>query len=496
MNRKIIVQAAAFLAVLGILFYHCYHILGYHDDVHSSAVFQQFYDLDEDLADVIWLGPSATQEFIIPTVMYDETGLALYSLSVGNEPFMASESLIRECERVQDPQLYLVDIRHLAYMVMDDTYIRRVTDNMEWSVNRFHAVKYMLGNLERYHPGTADALTDYIFSFTKYHTRLSGEGITKEDFGSDENVFFGYFIKTMSQEFDKEEIKSRFDAKPAPIPEESEQYLNDFLAFCDTFDKPVIFTKTPNCLDENLFGQYNYIQKIVEARGYEVWDLNKEADEIGLDYTLDFADPMHANVYGAQKISRYAAHKLMERYQFQDHRNDERYMAYRTMSSHFREKLMEEELKNTTDISEYLDRLDALDKNEYSVFIAVKDIQGYCLTQNMADKLKKLGFDQADILLEQRYHSFVGVIANGEVRCQLIGTDEEAGHYEELINGQKVSVHSETLMGKNMSSIKLGNKEYSKNMRGLNFVVVDHKDRQILDAVSFDTYVADLTCTR
>lgn len=187
MNRKIIVQAAAFLAVLGILFYHCYHILGYHDDVHSSAVFQQFYDLDEDLADVIWLGPSATQEFIIPTVMYDETGLALYSLSVGNEPFMASESLIRECERVQDPQLYLVDIRHLAYMVMDDTYIRRVTDNMEWSVNRFHAVKYMLGNLERYHPGTADALTDYIFSFTKYHTRLSGEGITKNLYGPNDN---------------------------------------------------------------------------------------------------------------------------------------------------------------------------------------------------------------------------------------------------------------------------------------------------------------------
>ncbi len=493
MKRRLL-KFVSFMAMTGIIFYHVSRVLGYYDNIHSAAVFSQFYDLPSETVDAVWIGASSVQEFIIPPVMFEETGIALYSLAVGNEPFMASEFLIRECEREQDPSVYLVDIRQLAYTTQDDTYVRRITDNGKWTVNRLNAIRYMLNNLEFYHPGEYDAEIDYIFPFTKYHTRW-GE-LKSEDFGKDDNCFFGYFMRINRQSFNEAEVRSRFDAIPQKPSEESLMYLNDFLDFCDTLDKKIIFTRTPNCLDENKFAQYNYIQEVIEERGYEVWDLNQDTYEMGIDYAKDFADSMHTNVYGAQKVSKYAAVKLSEELGLPDHRNDSRYACYGTMQEKFLERLGEMELTATTDFNRYLDRLIALDKNEYSVYIAVKDIQGYSLTQKMIKKLETLGLKNTDILLEHSYHSFVGIIANGGVIYQHIGNGEEPSHYAGVINGQTISMNSMTFKGGNNASIKLGGNEYAKNTRGMNFVVIDNKDSRILDSVAFDTHVSEITCTR
>lgn len=494
MMKKTLIRFMAFVVIIGALFYRVYQVLGYNDNVHTPAVFEQFYGLPKNIVDVVWLGSSSTQEFIIPSEMYEETGMSVYSFSVGNEPFMATKNLILECEKTQDPKVYLVDIRQLAYYTSDDTYVRRISDNMKFSSNRIDAIKYMLGNLNVFHPAKYDGLFDYIFSFTKYHTRWTE--LNAMDYDVDKDCFFGYWIKTFHQTFDQKEISTRIDTPPVEPPEENIRYLNDFLDFCDTFDKEIIFTRTPNCLDENYFAQYNYIQKFIENKGYEVWDLNRDVTEMGIDYGTDFADMLHTNVYGAIKVSRYAAKIIASKYNLEDHRRDKRYIVYRDMSKKFQEKFQEADLKATTDFSTYLDKLIALDKNEYTVYIAEKDIQGYQLTQEMTDKLKELGFDRADTLLEHVYHSFIGVIANGRMIYQQIGQDDEPGHYEGRINGQDVSIDSMTLKGGNTASIKLGVIEYAKNTRGLNFVVVDNKEGKILDSVAFDTHVPEMTCTR
>lgn len=495
MKRKILLRAVTFCILLGFLFYKCYGILGYYDNIHSKTVFQQFYNLPKNSVDVIWLGPSSTQEFIIPTVMYEETGLALYSLSVGNEPFMAAEYLIKEAEKTQNPEVYLVDIRHLSQTIRNDSLIRRITDNMKWSQNRIKAINYMTKNLDTYsNSNVTDAKLDYYFSFNKYHTRWSE--LHKEDFGYDDNSFFGYFIRTICHKFDEDTIKSRFNTASIPISYENMNYLNDFLNFCDIFNKTVIFTRTPHCLEEELFGQYNYIQNVIEKRGYEVWNFNENVDEIGIDYSTDFCDPMHTNVYGAQKVSSYAAKKLMERFHFSDHRGDSKYTAYQKMAENFNEKLQEAELKSCVNFSEYLDKLIALDKNEYSVYIAVKDIQGYCLTPELTGKLKRLGFDKADILLKHIYHTFIGVIANGTVLAEKIGYNNDPVYFSTEINGQNVDIISMAWANGNIGSIKLGTVDYSKNKRGFNIVVVDNKDGLILDSVTFDTHIAEMTCSR
>ncbi len=114
---------------------------GYSDNVHSPAVLQQFYALPRHSLDVMWLGPSTVQEFAIPTLMYQTTGLALYPLALGSCPFMATKYLIQECEKTQHPQLYLVDIRMLSNLYYNSYTMRRVTDNLKWSANRLQAIR-------------------------------------------------------------------------------------------------------------------------------------------------------------------------------------------------------------------------------------------------------------------------------------------------------------------------------------------------------------------
>ncbi len=356
-------------------------------------------------------------------------------------------------------------------------------------------IRYMTDNLQRYRGNTAiDDPLDYYLSFFTYHTRW--DDLSVRDFGVDENCFFCFFIKTHAVAFNADEVKARFNATPVAIAKDNLQYLKDFLDFCDTLPTKVIFTQTPHCRDEQAFGQYNYIQQLIEARGYEFWNLNREMDAIGLNYQTDFADATHTNVYGASKISAYVARQLMQRFHFPDHRGDRRYAHYEIMSRQFKAKLQQAELKACTQFAAYLNKLAALDRQRHSIFIVIKDLQGYQLDPAMIDRLQQLGFQQTNRLLEHRPHSFIGIIANNQVVCQQLGTDNTAVHYRGRINGQTVQLASSPFNKGNRARIQLGTKDYAKNQRGFNIVVVDNHAGAIVDSVAFDTHVATMTCKR
>ena len=491
-NRRII-ALLIFTMLLTVTGYRVYHILGFQDNVHSKAVFEQFYDLPEDTLDVVWVGPSSVQEEVISSVMYDTNGITLYPFGLGNMPFNATEHIIREIEKTQNPEVYLVDIRDLAYCTLSETTIRRTVDNMKWSSNRVDTIKAMTADLERFYPYEEINMFDYYFSFTKYHSRWSE--LCEADFTDDRDSYLGYWIKYGSTSFNEEEVVPLFSADDRNIPEENEYFLERFLDFCDSFNKPVIFTCTPSCLNAEKFGQYNYAKKIIEDRGYEVWDLNDHVNEMGIDYHTDFSDAMHLNVWGAQKLSAYVAVELQNRFGFQDHREDEAYSVYQEYADKYISRMDEISIITETNLDDYLTKLTKLGDG-YMIIVSVRDTQGYSLTEEEIDLLKQLGFAESDTLLERQYHSFVGIIDNGTLVYEDIGVENNGVQYSSWLEGRQVSVESHIYFGMDYSSIKLGNTEYSKNLRGLNFVIVNNDTGEVIDSVVFDTHVPEFTCTR
>ncbi len=118
---------------------------------------------------------------------------------------------------------------------------------------------------------------------------------------------------------------------------------------------------------------------------------------------------------------------------------------------------------------------------------AVKDIQGYSLTQEDVDALQGLGFEQADILLNHEYHSFIGIWSNGEVVYQSVGGDE-AITYGDFLNNHYVYVKSATLNTGNAGDIYIDDVQYSVSGRAFNIVTINNEDFKLIDSVSYDMH--------
>lgn len=331
--KKNIIKTIVFLSIVCILFVNINSVLGYQDDTHTKALFNTFYDLPNDSLDAVWIGASAVQSTIVPSEAYTQSGIAMYTLSCASQPFGFAKYLIKECEKTQDPKVYLIDLRMLAYdadvmgnEIMNEMYVRHVTDSMKFSMNRIELIDYAITEMERLHPEEEINKFDYYFSFTKYHTRWSE--LTKIDFQEDLDAYMGYYIYDEITSFDKETTLNRIDAATQPISERNERYLKEILDYCDTLDKDVLFTCLPSNQDEIYFARYNYVKDIIQERGYEVLDFNYYVDEINLDYTTDFRENMHMNYRGAIKTTDFVANYLSSRYQFEDHRGEEQYNIY------------------------------------------------------------------------------------------------------------------------------------------------------------------------
>ena len=99
-------------------------------------------------------------------------------------------------------------------------------------------------------------------------------------------------------------------------------------------------------------------------------------------------------------------------------------------------------------------------------------------------------------MLEKQYHSFACVISQDEVVFQHIGTDDEPSVFEGAVGKNDIKVSSKTLSGGNEGRIWINGIDYSVNKRGLNFVVINDENGDVIDSVNFDTHVSELLCIR
>jgi len=156
-----------------------------------------------------------------------------------------------------------------------------------------------------------------------------------------------------------------------------------------------------------------------------------------------------------------------------------------------------EELCRTTSLTEYLDRLYELEQEHgFMVFMTVRGKAGGGLEVKNTEQLQALGFDGTDLLLDDGYHTFIGVSSGHESLYESIGGDG-ADLYEGKIKGLETSLISATKHRGNQASVSLGGVEYALNQRGLNIVVYDPETSYVIDSVAFDTQSdGGVTCIR
>ena len=319
---KSFLKAAVFLVLFGLIFNYVFSVLWLHGENDEPEIFQNFYQ-EKAQVDVVYLGASTVKKgFISPQAFHDD-GIASMSLVAGAIPFRAMKPLVIECQTVQNPQLYLIDIRTITYKY-EEVRLREVTDSMRFSWNRLYAIEYML----ELNPEKQDILP-FVFSFIKYHAHWTN--LTKTDFRPEPLTYRSYSFTKDVQPFAKPKYSLTTKAPKKGLAEDEIESLNELLDYLDTLDAQVLFVMMPfhsPSLTKGYLYSLGQTIDIIRQRGFTFVDFNLDYDAIGLNFKTDYADPSHMNYKGAKKYTAYLSRYLKAHYDLPDRRGDPAYSGW------------------------------------------------------------------------------------------------------------------------------------------------------------------------
>lgn len=337
MTKKDVIGAILFLIVLSGVLLYLFSVFTFPKEQAQDQArerFNSFYVEEKNTLDGVYIGSSGVDRYWIPSEAWDKHGMAIYELSTADQPAVFIKYIMEESLKTQEPELFIVEVRRFTNPPEDvqDVDIRRVADNMNWSLNRVKATKAVLDYVENSDNTNIDTSDlSYFIPIIKYHS-MWDEELTDEDWTSPNpgTEYKGYFAysnaayRTVAQE------KPVVTQEQTPIPEANEKILNDLLDYCDGLDQKVLFVASPYDIDTARQEQTNYALAKIEERGYPVINFNTEEMYAALDFNFgtDMYNPGHANLVGAMKYTHYLADYLKENYSLQDHRGDEAYQSW------------------------------------------------------------------------------------------------------------------------------------------------------------------------
>ena len=81
----------------------------FNSEYPTTATYKNFYKLDRDTVDVLFLGSSHCVTSFDPQVLYDEYGITSYNLGSGAQSIMVSYYWLEEALRYQSPKVVVLD---------------------------------------------------------------------------------------------------------------------------------------------------------------------------------------------------------------------------------------------------------------------------------------------------------------------------------------------------------------------------------------------------
>ncbi len=329
-------RAVIFFMIAALLFLYLNQVFNIAASDDSKQIFKAFYAEEENTLDVVYLGTSATNRYFIGPKAYHDAGIAAFDLATMGLPMLFVPNLIDEVEKTQDPDLYIIELRGILKSKDDvtDAHIRRVTDSMRISLNKYDTIEAALDYVEGADGELSDIDTgslDYYVPIVKYHGRLVQGDLRIADFLPVDrwNLTKGYVLSPNTVTV-KAQGRPVYSAEKAALAPEMEDVFLDVLAYCDTLDKDVLFVLSPYVMKDGQAEKFNTAKELAEQRGYPVLDFNQKeiTDAMDLDWQRDFYNSKHVNYMGAEKYTAYLTEYLTENYGLADRRGAKDYASW------------------------------------------------------------------------------------------------------------------------------------------------------------------------
>ena len=272
-----------------------------------------FYRLEEDTVDVLFVGSSHVYYSINTCNLYDAYGIARYLLASPAQPVWISYYFLQEALKTQSPRLVVFDVCTL-YKKQSDVGAASLPSliSMKPSREKWKAIRAV--NQEE---KLLDAISAF-FSFPYYHTRY--DELTRQDYENTKRVRY---------------------QKNIPLLLVNSPYLNQ---------------------TEEKQKAYNYVFAIAKEYNIPFLDSNF-VKEMQIDFAKDLLEPSHLNYYGSVKYTDYLAKWIKSHCPLPDRRADKRYQSWEEMSRKFEHtELYGRALQAISTASDYRNAVRSLDE--------------------------------------------------------------------------------------------------------------------------------------
>ena len=277
------------------------------DDEGVRTRLEDFYAQPKDTLDVVFVGSSAAYAFFSPMRLYADTGLTAAMIATPNQTVDMLPAILEEGRRTQPNALYVIELRPMLASSEDNARLaadlRRLTDNMPYSLNRLRCIEALAPEGER---------LSWHIDLAKYHDRWPEVKLSdlRLKWGRpDDNRGFAFDsnVEPVLRR-DWRSVNATIDPEP-----ENVGALEALLHYIQTRDMDVVFVATPFALSREQAKKYNAVSALLEARGFEFLNMNRRLDDIGLDFGTDYSDFRHVNILGAVKCTDWIAEALAAR---------------------------------------------------------------------------------------------------------------------------------------------------------------------------------------
>lgn len=482
-------KCALFLCILCLCIKFTFQILipklCYDEMLPTTLSYLNFYEMEEDTIDVLFLGSSLAATSYIPQELYDRYGITSYNLASEKQSPVVSYYWLKEALRYQSPKVLILDCYYFfqtsgSAINTTEISVRRALDYMKWSPVKLEAVRTIC-ELDQ-----SQSMLSYFLPNIRYHERWTE--LTDNDFGL-EDLAAGYGLKGYAPLGEQCGIENYVPFEEGASDEETvmppllETYLDKIYSLCEQEGIELILTNVPVWNAD--VGRFNTMRNYAQEHGLQFFDFNEKSlyEASGFSLPTDSYDGGHNNLWGAQKLTIYLGGILEEQYDFGG-KFDEQWEKTREFYADIQKEC---ELLRIMDINEYIE---ALRDDRYSVFISARGSYAVGLKDATVQKLRELGL-KVDLQTDSEqddFYCYYAVLSEGETE-EYIGYEEAA--YSGSVRGGLVP-YDITGSG----SIVIDGVERSIQGEGLNIVVYSNDKRKVLDSVCFNTSVEENTVSR
>lgn len=430
------------------------------DSFNPTYYYKKAHDID-----IVFVGPSTTKIAISPIYIWNKYHITSYNLGSSGQHELISFNIIKNIKKYK-PKLIFFDITLLLHEV--NPYVQNSV--YKWYLNPLYRYQYLkaTSNNIKY--------TIPLMAFYEYHTRY--KSLTEEDW-NDRFSFVGFrnnrnFIQgLLVQQQNMPKINSMqygLDNKTILEVKEIVQYIKNN-------NLNVIFW-IPPVTDKY---QYRYdravlLQNIFKDLNIPFINFNNLIDNINFNYANDFADESHINLYGGEKVTDYLMEYAIKNYDFKKH-HDDKYEYFNKANSMYYVLINGAKIKQSKSFQEWQNQAYY---DNYTMLISTNgDNVLNRLPQDMKDKFKSLGLTKFET--DKKNQKYVAIIDDNQVFFEEV-SDKKAEYKGRMKNIVNLLVSSEN----KKATINVSGKPRAKNKYGINFVIYDKVNREIVDSIWID----------